>query len=274
MKYSVFTVMMPEYNPDETAMILGDMGFDGVEWRIEKVVEKGHEKPSYWGYNRSTVDLATIVENAPKVKLLAERSGLEISCLATYLGVGQVEEVRRVMKAAGAMGCPYVRVGAPRYDGTRNYNKLYEETVGNVRKIEGLARDEGVTALLEIHMGNIMPSAGLAHRIVSNFDPEHVGVIYDPGNMVYEGYEQWKMGMELLGDYLRHVHVKNSVWSRERTGAWRAEAARLEEGIVDWRRVTDDLRAVGYDGYLSLEDFSALDTLTKLKRDLEYLKAP
>lgn len=272
MKYSVFTVMMPEYNPDETAKILGDMGFDGVEWRVERVVERGQEKPSYWGYNRSTVDLATIVESAPKVKLLAERSGLEISCLATYLGVGQVEEVRRAMRAASAMGCPHVRVGAPRYDGTRNYNELYEETVRNVRKIEGLAREEGVTALLEIHMGNIMPSAGLAHRIVSNFDPDHVGVIYDPGNMVYEGYEQWKMGMELLGHYLRHVHVKNSAWSRERTGAWRAEAAWLEEGIVDWRRVVADLRAVGYDGYLSLEDFSELDTHTKLKRDLEYLR--
>jgi len=273
MKYSVFTVMMPEYSPDETAKILGDMGFDGVEWRVERVVEKGHEKTSYWGYNRSTVDLATIVESAPKVKLLAERVGLEISCLATYLGVGQVEEARRAMRAARAMDCPYVRVGAPRYDGTRNYNELYEEAVDNVRKIEGIAREEGVTALLEIHMGNIMPSAGLAHRIVSNFDPDHVGVIYDPGNMVYEGYEQWKMGMELLGHYLRHVHVKNSAWSRERTGAWGAEAARLDEGIVDWKRVADDLRAIGYDGYLSLEDFSELDTLTKLKRDLAYLKS-
>jgi len=99
-----------------------------------------------------------------------------------------------------------------------------------------------------------------------------VGVIYDPGNMVYEGYEQWKMGMELLGEYLRHVHVKNSAWGKERTGAWRAEAARLEEGIVDWRRVVADLREVGYGGYLSLEDFSGQDTLTKLKRDLAFLK--
>ena len=176
------------------------------------------------------------------------------------------------MKAARAMGCPYVRVGAPRYDGTRNYNELYEETVENVRKIEGIAREEGVTALLEIHMGNIMPSAGLAHRIVSNFDPEHVGVIYDPGNMVYEGYEQWKMGMELLGHYLRHVHVKNSAWRMDAAGKWKAESAKLGEGIVDWRQVVSCLRAVGYDGYLSLEDFSKLDTATKLKQDLKFLK--
>jgi len=272
MKYSVFTVMMPEFDLEETAKMLGDLGFDGVEWRVENFVKR-EQKPSYWGYNKSTVDLATIEESASKVKLLTERSGLEISCLATYLGVGQIEELKRVMRSASAMNCPYVRVGAPRYDGTRNYNQLYEETVLKVREVERRAKEAGVTALLEIHMGNIMPSAGLAHRIVSNFDPNYIGVIYDPGNMIYEGYEQWKMGMELLGEYLHHVHVKNSAWRRDEKDGWRAEASGLEDGIVDWRRVVGDLRAVGYDGYLSFEDFSERDTVTKMKRDLEYLKS-
>jgi sugar phosphate isomerase/epimerase len=272
MKFSVFTVMMPEFTPEETAKVLGDLGYDGVEWRVEKVVERANEKPSYWGHNRSTVNLATIVKKASETRLLAESNGLEISCLATYLGVEQKEEIGRAMRAAKVMNCPYVRVGAPRYDGKRDYNRLYEETVRNVREVERLARDEGVMALLEIHMGNIMPSAGLAHRIVSNFDPKHVGVIYDPGNMVYEGYEQWRMGMELLGKYLCHVHVKNSAWRRDQSGDWRAESAKLEDGIVDWRKVIADLRSVGYNGYLSFEDFSEGDTLTKAKHDLDYLK--
>jgi sugar phosphate isomerase/epimerase len=272
MKFSVFTVMMPEFSPEETASILSKMGFDGVEWRVEKFFEKAGERTSYWGYNRSTIDLASILEKAQEVKSLADRNGLEICCLATYLGVDQKRDIERVAKAANLMGCPYFRVGAPRYDGTVDYNQLYSETIRNVKEVERIAKENGVTALLEIHMGNIMPSAGLAHRIVSNFDPEHVGVIYDPGNMVYEGYEQWKMGMELLGRYLRHVHVKNSAWRKDSAGKWMAESAKLEEGIVDWRQVISNLRAVGYNGYLSLEDFSEQDTTSKLKRDLEYLR--
>jgi sugar phosphate isomerase/epimerase len=271
MKHSVFTVMMPEFNIEDTAKILRDLGFDGVEWRVGNIA-MSPEKPSYWGYNRSTVDLATIEEKASAVKILAERHGLEISCLATYLGVGQIEEIKRALRAARAMNCPFVRVGAPRYDGTKNYNQLFEETVRDAREVERQARDMGVTALLELHMGNIMPSAGLAHRIVSNFDHRHIGVIYDPGNMIYEGYEQWKMGLELLGKYLRHVHVKNSAWLRDREGRWRAEAAQLEDGIVDWRKLLGDLRSAGYDGYLSLEDFTEQETISKLKRDLRYLK--
>ena len=44
-------------------------------------------------------------------------------------------------------------------------------------------------------------SAGLAHRLVNGFDPDHIGVLFDPGSMVHEGYESYRMGMELLRDH-------------------------------------------------------------------------
>ncbi|MNH42928.1 hypothetical protein D3C79_1047240 [compost metagenome] len=65
-----------------------------------------------------------------------------------------------------------------------------------------------------MHFGNIAPSASLARQLVDGFDAKHIGVIYDPGNMVYEGFEQYKLGLEVLGEYLGHVHVKNAIWSR------------------------------------------------------------
>jgi len=49
---------------------------------------------------------------------------------------------------------------------------------------------------------------------VSDFDLRYIGIIYDLGNMVHEGYENYKLGLELLGDYLSYVHVKNAVWNR------------------------------------------------------------
>ena len=67
-------------------------------------------------------------------------------------------------------------------------------------------------ANIETHFGNIAASASLAHRLVSQFDPQFIGVVYDPGNMVYEGYECWRTGFELLGPYLHEVHAKNATW--------------------------------------------------------------
>jgi hypothetical protein len=87
------------------------------------------------------------------------------------------------------------------------------------------------------------------------------------------------MGMELLGEHLTHVHIKNQAWQVDHTEPdgtimWRCQAAPLREGIVNWREVLADLRAVGYDGWLSFEDFStALPTEQKIAENLR-LKGP
>ena len=123
-------------------------------------------------------------------------------------------------------------------------------------------------------MGNIMPSASLAWRLVEGFPPERVGVIYDPGNMVVEGYECYKMGMELLGDHLAHVHVKNGSMEKgpvrpDGTQEWKRMWAPLKEGIADWRQILADL----YEGYLSSENFSEEPLEEKLAGDARYVRA-
>jgi len=281
MKYAAFTVMTLEWDLQEAAHNLAQLGYDGVEWRVQTMRD---EVPagtliSYWGYNRATVDLKRVVELAPEVKRVSEGPGLEICSLASYLQVSQAEEIERVMRAAQIMSCPRIRVNAPHYDRTRNYNDLFAETTEHLREVEKLARKYSIEGNLEIHMGNIMPSAGLAHRLVSQFDPELIGVIYDPGNMVHEGYENWRMGLELLGPYLHHVHAKNAVWEQvetleDGTIIWRCNHAPVRKGVANWHEIMADLKAVGYDGWLSFEDFSSEEpTWEKCRSNLAYLKA-
>ena len=281
MKYGIFTVMTPEWDLQETACNLAQLGYDGVEWRVQAVPDEIPEGTpvSYWGYNRATVDLKRVVELASQVRSISEEAGLEICSLASYLQVDQLEEVQRVMHAAQIMGCPRIRVNVPRYDRTRDYNDLFAETTDHLGEVEKLARENGIEANLEIHMGNIIPSAGLAHRLIAQFAPELIGVIYDPGNMVHEGYENWRMGLELLGPYLHHVHVKNAVWKEaeileDGTTLWRCDHAPVHKGVANWHEIMDDLKAVGYDGWLSFEDFSAEEpTWEKCRRNLAYLKS-
>jgi sugar phosphate isomerase/epimerase len=108
----------------------------------------------------------------------------------------------------------------------------------------------------------IAPSASAAYRLVEGCDPAYIGVLYDPGNMVHEGFENYRMGMEMLGPYLAHVHVKNAGWTQtgetrdDGFAGWRCEWTGLSRGIVDWPQVITDLKAVGYEGYVGIEDFS------------------
>ncbi|MCE5323318.1 sugar phosphate isomerase/epimerase [bacterium] len=273
-KYAASTVMMPEFRPEQAARILKELGYDGVEWRVhalpvvpEKVLQS----------NLATLNIETIIKDAADIRSLCHDNGLDIIGLGTYLSYKFLDEIEMCMEAAKIMDCPSIRVSPPLYSGSLNYNDLFEEAIEGYEKVEGLAKQYKVRANVEIHNGNICSSASLAYKFVSNFDPDYVGVIYDPGNMVCEGYENWQLGLELLGPYLSHVHVKNMAWvehkKTDNERVWRTSAAPMNEGFVPWRWVMHVLDKVGYEGWLSLEDFSNSETRVKLSDDIRFLKS-
>jgi sugar phosphate isomerase/epimerase len=121
-------------------------------------------------------------------------------------------------------------------------------------------------------------SGGLAYRFVSKFDPSEIGVIYDLANIIREGYETPKMALELLGPYVGHVHIggsapKPGIRQNDGTLSWRWEGTSLAEGLLDVKQAIRDLKAVGYDRFISVEDFRDLPTEYKLKESLTYLRS-
>ena len=281
MKYAVFTVMLPEWTPEEAVGKLAAAGYDGVEWRVHQPVATSHESvPAagrYWSANHCTIDVNSLPAAAPGVREMTASGGLAMPALGTYVTCDQIEAVRRLMEAAMVMGCPMLRVGPAPYDGSENYNDAFSRAVDQYAKVQAAAREYGVKATIEVHMNSLTPSPSLAHRLASHFDPRYVGVILDAGNMVYEGFENYSLAVDLLGPYLAHVHVKNASWNRigEEAGAavWRCDAAEMWEGIADYRGLLRALKRAGYDGYLSLEDFSQrLPTAEKVTENLEYVR--
>ena len=121
MKYSVFSVCLPEYDVPGSVELLKKLGYDGVEWRVCEPPPA--EKPAdysfdwrYWTWNRSTVDIATIDTEAANIKAMCDAAGLEISALATYLTLWDLADIERVLFAAKAMDCRKILVDAPDYD--------------------------------------------------------------------------------------------------------------------------------------------------------------
>ena len=277
LKYAAFTVMMPEFAPSEAVSLLRTLGYDGVEWRVHSVPSEFPAKPDFWRSNRATIDVGTIIDKADSVRRMTEDAGLEIVGLGTYLSYKLLNEVERCMEAASIMGAPSIRVSPPGYDGSENYNDLYEEAVDGYMRVENLARDYKVRANIEIHHGKICPSASLAYRLVSNFDPDFIGVILDPGNMIFEGYENWQLGLELLGPYLSYVHVKNAAWLPEKSAGgekrWSPTVVPMTQGFVSWSDILTALDRAGYNGWVSIEDLASGDTKKKLTEDIAHFKA-
>ncbi|MCD6055037.1 MAG: Xylose isomerase domain protein barrel [Rubrobacteraceae bacterium] len=168
---------------------------------------------------------------------------------------------------------------APTEEEARRARRIAEEAdlevPGLGTGVEDLARSHGVKALIEIHHRTICPSASLAHRLVSALDPDLVGVILDPGNMAQEGFEDYRIGAELLGPYLAHVHIKNSAFEWPAGGGvWEPRWAPLEDGVVDFGLVFEALEYVGYDAWLVIEDFSGVrPSREALRYNLEFIRS-
>ncbi len=264
MKFAAFTVMLPDLSPEEAVTALAKAGYDGIEWRVTTLdPNRRNESPSFWGNNLCTLEPTP--QNADRARRLAQEAGLELSNLGTYLSPHDVTAVETAMQFAERAGVPSLRVNAEPYIG--DYHGAFERSLEFYCEVEKLAKKYKVRALVETHQGLLTPSASLAHRFVSHFDPHHVGVIYDPGNMVLEGFETYLMGLQLLGPYLAHVHLKNAAFVRpDDGGVWQPRWTALENGVVNFKEVVRSLIKVGYDGWLVMEDFSAargsLETLT------------
>lgn len=279
MKYTVFTVMTPDLKPEELTASLKEYGYDGVEWRCTHVPEElKKEPPTFWGYNQCTIDPGASDQELEQWLQLTKKYGLEITAVTPYLNACNLEETEKILDIARKLGASCIRLGTPQYNRTESYHALFDKGVRYLRESESLCKQYGVKGLIETHHGLISSSASLAYRLVSELDPDYIGVLYDPGNMVHEGYENYRMGMELLGPYLAHVHVKNAAM---RTGERRADGQLqwetswtfVSEGIVDWRQVIQDLKAVGYNGTIGFEDFSGTyETKEALKRNIAYIK--
>ncbi|XEC94708.1 sugar phosphate isomerase/epimerase family protein [Paenibacillus tarimensis] len=271
MKLSIFTVSTPDLTPEELTAAAKAAGLQGIEWRFKATPEERKaEKPSYWGNNLCSISHLGDESEWDRFKRATEAAGLQTTGVTPYLAVGDLEATEHVLRAARYMNAKMIRLGVPGYSRDKNYNDLLEKGRSYLREAEALCKQYGVKGLVETHHNTIVPSASAAYRLVEGLDPEWIGVLFDPGNMVHEGYENHRMGMQLLGPYLAHVHIKNAGWFPQDTEAgqpvqWRSDWAGLEKGIVSWRQMIDDLRSVGYDGWLGLEDFSGeLDSVAIL----------
>jgi sugar phosphate isomerase/epimerase len=117
------------------------------------------------------------------------------------------------------------------------------------------AQPRGLRVLLHQRWGTLTASASQLQRVLSNFDPLLVGCVYDAGSMTLEGYEEYRIGLEILGDYVADVHIANTRHfpSASRT-VWDWEWSPLSDGLLDLQRLFRALRRAGYQGPITLAD--------------------
>lgn len=279
MRYSVTTVALPEYDLEGQVKLLKSLGYDGIEFRVRRNPAGAEATP--WGMHKNDLSPDNLVSRAPAVRAVLADHGLALAALATYVPCTQLEEFKLILEGAVAVGAPAIRVGAAAgFSGadTDNYHAILGETIAGFARCLEISRGSGVKLIIETHGKTIHTSASLAYRIVSNFSASDIGVIFDPNNMVSDGFETTGVAIPLLGGYLAHCHLAGHLPvagepDENGTVPWKWICCDLEKGLYNCPEMLRWLKRCNYQGFISIEDFRMdIPAETRFAQAIQYLK--
>lgn len=196
-------------------------------------------------------------------------NGLALPVVTTDLIEGD-DTAERVLGACAEAGVPLARTGFYRYDPALGYARCLERARRGLADLAAIADRHGVRLAVQLHHVTIHPSAAHALRLIGDLD---VLCYADPGNQAKEGSEDWRLTLDLLGDRLACMGVKNAAWRHGPQG-WECTFVPLADGLVRWPEIISGLRERAYAGPLSLHvHYPTDDPLAVLRRDLDHLRS-
>ena len=109
---------------------------------------------------------------------------------------------------------------------------------------------------------------GLA-RFLSEVDSDGARVNFDPANLCMNGYDHIQAVRD-LAPWIVHTHAKDGVYRSAREGGYKEVP--LGKGDVNFPKYLEALRAVGYDGYLTIERECGEDPVADIVEAIRFLK--
>ena len=185
----IFTGYFP-YTLDESARKIRDLGFNTVQ--LDATFKD--------------IDLSTdefTKEKCVRIRDTFRRYNLPVSCISGYTNLvhpdpakrkANLDHLKQLIRFAHDMGSPYVISETGTFDADSDWvhhpkNKTeegYAECRTVVTELVALAREHGVTFLVETYVNNVIGSVEETLRLFADIDDPHLGLLMDPTNYFEE----------------------------------------------------------------------------------------
>ena len=240
MKYAFSTVSCPQWDLQTIAAKAKGFGYDGVEVCCS--------------INGRLPATAELFQNAPgKVKEIFAGCGVQAASLssdAAYSGhrkqdAAQAGEVRRLVDAAQALECPFVRVPGMRLHGGQG---PAEGAVAFGRWLLPLAEyaaDRAVTLLVENSLS--FRRARDLWLVLETVNHPGLSACWDMLSAAQVG-EDPSLSVPVLNSRLQFVRVRDAL-----AGQAGAAFCKLGEGVVPLEKGLKRLRGIGYGGWVCVD---------------------
>jgi L-ribulose-5-phosphate 3-epimerase len=143
----------------------------------------------------------------------------------------------------------------------------YQTVRDRIREIADLFADHRLSLLMETGQEKAEELLEFLHDL----QRDNVFINFDPANMILYGAGEPIPAIRTLGNFIRHVHVKDATASAQPGEAW-GEEVPFGAGQVGAARFLQALHEVGYTGPLCIEREAGNQRLTDVKAAVAALK--
>jgi len=265
MKISVYSLSCADKNPAEVIKLAEKYNCDGLEWWCR---ENGH------------VDMENLPASAGEVAKIMADSRLVTAGIAPYFKYNETRDaIARIFEVAKTLNTKLIRCHSFSFPGEASVAELMDRQIRWLEKeVLPLTEEFDVQLNIEQHHNMICCTPNACLQMVGKFPPERIGIIYDPGNSLFEGFTKTGYALSVMGKYINHVHVKAARYVQEGGSVpsgrkYPMEFGALEKGDLNWEEIIKELDGIGYKGFLSLEALDGRESETKLREDIPFLQS-
>lgn len=183
---------------------------------------------SLWDHN--------LVSDGPKIRQKAE------DIIKKQIECASLMEADTILVIPGYVGCDFAK--KPEHI---QYDIAYERCKEAFIRLASFAEKAGINIGIENVWNRFLLSPIEMNRLIEEIGSDYVGVYFDVGNIMYIGYpEDW---IYILKNKIKKVHISDYRVSQTGLGGF----VDVCSGDVDFYKVAEALKDIGYDDYIILE---------------------
>jgi sugar phosphate isomerase/epimerase len=259
-KIIAFSKPFQKLGPAETAELVADVGWDGVEMPVRKAGQVLPEK---------------VEDDLPKFVEALRAKGRELTIATTDVtSVTPLNE--KVLRAVSKLGIKRYRLGTFSYTKDKSIPAQLDQVAARLRDVAALNKELGLNAGFQNHSGEGRIGAPIwdIWTVIKDLDPKAMGYCFDIGHATIEGGMAWPTNFRLAEPRLTAVFVKDFYWQKSERG-WRATWCPFGEGMVEKRFFTT-LKSTKFEGPICQHHEYELGDQDKMiahfKKDLAVLR--
>lgn len=288
-KIAGHTMGTPEYTVTEAIELFSKIGAEGAEI----VVQDGYHSGLPCECDKDTLQ---------KVKQCAKDYGIQIVCLTPYnskfnsldeeVRQAEIKGIEKVIEYCDFLGAGRIRIygGNLPAEETDHLEEKRDRLIASMRYLGEKAKAHGVTLTIENHFNTMTLTARQSADLIKDIDCDSVRILYDQANLTFTGGEDYKEAIALQSGLIGYMHVKDLVFHEGNTEFKSSDVSHPDEsernvytrivgeGILPWPEILKEVKAHGYEDWLSLEyerrwhPADIPDASIGMKKSIDYLR--